>query len=299
MRIPTDASAAIEVIGPTEAKEYLDRNMNNRPLKEGVVSKYVEDIQEGRFDFNGESIIFSNTGRLLDGQHRLEAVVRTGVELIFVVARGIPDKAFDTIDLGKNRSVGDIMNILGNKGGAEIGATARIAMAFESGSLNIRGSGRKPVTQKQVVNYIYANPYLSEIVDQVKHARGQLTVSPLAAVLFLGNKNRQFNSKVAAFLEAVNTGENLTRGNPVYTLREWAIAQRGTSKGHVYRDLAFPIIARVWSDYMKGKELSSIKLKQIAASEVEIVGFTSFNDPNSKIRGMTPSKAQQLQASPS
>lgn len=295
MRIPTNASVSIELIGPADAKEYQDRNTSNRPLREVTVLKYIDDITEGRFKFNGESIIFSNTGRLMNGQHRLEAIIRTGQTLPFVVVRGIEDSAFDTMDQGKNRNIQDIMNIMGTKGGSEIGSTARLVLQFQK-NISIRGTGRKPLTQKHIIDFISENKYLIELVDQVKHKRGLLTITPLAAVLFLANKNRLYDAKVAAFLEAIHTGENLTRGQPLYTLREWAIGQRGGHSKAIARELAFPIIARVWSDYMKGKELSVIKQNQIAASKVEIFGYDNFKEITSKIAGMVPSKDAPLEA---
>lgn len=288
-KVVHNASASIEVITPEEAKMYLERNENNRPLKEGVVNKYVKDMEAGNFEFNGESIIFSDHGRLLDGQHRLEAIVRSNTEQLFVVVRGVPDTAFDTIDLGKNRSVADVMHVLGTKGGAEIGGTARAVLTFLATETNIKHSGRRVLTQKEVVNFIYDNPYITYIVDKVKHNKGQLTVTPLAAVLFLANRDRHLDVKVDEFLRGIKTGENLKRGDPIYTLREWVI-DRKNRYGHIDRSDMFAIVARAWSDFCKGKQLSVIKPTQVLTSKVEIYGYKQGNEKPHALDRMTPAK---------
>ena len=50
------------------------------------------EMQDGKWRLNGKTICFDSTGRLLNGQHRLSAVVRSGVTLTTVVVRGLdPD----------------------------------------------------------------------------------------------------------------------------------------------------------------------------------------------------------------
>lgn len=79
----------VEVINPEEAQAYLDNNAKHRPIKEKKVAEYMAEMQDGKWRLNGKTICFDSTGRLLNGQHRLSAVVRAGVSLTTVVVRGL------------------------------------------------------------------------------------------------------------------------------------------------------------------------------------------------------------------
>lgn len=79
----------VEIITPAEAQAYLDNNAKHRPIKEKKVAEYMAEMQNGQWRLNGKTICFDTTGRLLNGQHRLSAVVRSGVPLTTVVVRGL------------------------------------------------------------------------------------------------------------------------------------------------------------------------------------------------------------------
>jgi hypothetical protein len=83
---------SVEIISPAEAQAYLDNNAKHRPIKEKKVLEYMGEMRDGHWRLNGKTICFDRNGRLLNGQHRLSAVVRSGVPLTTVVVRGLdPD----------------------------------------------------------------------------------------------------------------------------------------------------------------------------------------------------------------
>lgn len=79
----------VEVISPEEAQAYLDNNAKHRPIKEKKVNEYMGEMADGKWRLNGKTICFDTNGRLLNGQHRLSAVVKSGVSLTTVVVRGL------------------------------------------------------------------------------------------------------------------------------------------------------------------------------------------------------------------
>ena len=86
-------SMQVERISPAIAKEYLTANKNNyRKLSRSVVNRYAEDMKAGRWELNGEPIVFDENGCLKNGQHRLAAVITAGVTVNLAVVRGVsPD----------------------------------------------------------------------------------------------------------------------------------------------------------------------------------------------------------------
>lgn len=82
----------IETIDPGQAALYLSNNAKHRPIKDKKVAEYMSEMRDGKWRLNGKTICFDSTGRLLNGQHRLSAVIRSGVSLTTVVVRGLdPD----------------------------------------------------------------------------------------------------------------------------------------------------------------------------------------------------------------
>lgn len=60
------------------AETWLSRNSNNRNLRGQVIASYARDMKSGAWVLNGETVKIASNGQLLDGQHRLNAVVESG-----------------------------------------------------------------------------------------------------------------------------------------------------------------------------------------------------------------------------
>ena len=83
---------SVETITPEMAEQYLSYNAKHRPIKEKKVNEYVVEMVQGNWKLNGKTVCFDRNGRLLNGQHRLTAVVRSRIPFTTVVVRGLdPD----------------------------------------------------------------------------------------------------------------------------------------------------------------------------------------------------------------
>ena len=57
------------------AERWLNtKNVHNRPIYEALIETYANDMKQGVWVFNPQPIIFSDTDKLLDGQHHLAGV---------------------------------------------------------------------------------------------------------------------------------------------------------------------------------------------------------------------------------
>ena len=110
-----------ETIDPNKARVYLEGNDNNRPLSAKHVEYLAGEIRNDRWQMNGETIKF-NGSRLLDGQHRLHAIIKAGRPITTVVARGLDSETFHTIDSGKKRSAADTLSVAGERSSTRIAA---------------------------------------------------------------------------------------------------------------------------------------------------------------------------------
>ena len=80
----------MQEVTPKLAATWLSDNPQSRPLDEERVAEYAERMRSGEWNerVKGESLPIEHldTGRLLNGQHRLAAVVRAGVAVRLRVA---------------------------------------------------------------------------------------------------------------------------------------------------------------------------------------------------------------------
>lgn len=129
----------VEDITPELAASILNGfNTANRPLSPSVVREYAGYLTSGRWATNGESIKFAQDGTLIDGQHRLAACVRAKTPLRTLVVRGLYRDVFDTVDIGKTRSAGDILAVMKTPDAAWCAKVLRLVMRLESGSVTAK-----------------------------------------------------------------------------------------------------------------------------------------------------------------
>ena len=103
----------VERINPKIAADYLKRNTKNyRKLSRPVVNRYADDMKAGRWELNGEAIVFDENGFLKNGQHRLAAIVLSGVTVEMTVIRGV-DEEVEAYDLNSVRTANQISNAKG------------------------------------------------------------------------------------------------------------------------------------------------------------------------------------------
>lgn len=101
---------AWETITPEKAKEYLTHNTNNaRKLSRIKAQQYAADIISGKWQENGEPIIFDEDGVLKDGQHRLFAVIIAGKPISALVVRGI-SRDVEIYNFGSSRTLNQMLH---------------------------------------------------------------------------------------------------------------------------------------------------------------------------------------------
>lgn len=119
----------IVIITPELAREWLARNIANRPLARRCVAAFAQDMINHRWMLNGEPIIFSDKGELLDGQHRLEAIILANVPVRMLVVEGVAERAKLTIDSGISKTTADRFRMFGQVERPQVVAAATTVIA--------------------------------------------------------------------------------------------------------------------------------------------------------------------------
>lgn len=214
-------------VTPQLAEKWLKSKAKNRILSIPYIKEIAKAISEGRWVLNGETIIFDAGGKLIDGQHRLSAVVMSGVTIPMSIAYGVDDsRAFETIDVTiRPRRVSQVLQMEGHKNTKSMDSIARRLLAWDitpdrnrftthgessrMTRLDILDAAR---TYQDEILYI-----LQEMANTLPHVRCGAGASFLTALILC---NRVDDVATLLFMEGLKTGANLSSNSPVFHLRE-------------------------------------------------------------------------------
>lgn len=155
------------IITPEDAIRLLEYNTSNRPVREARIARYARAMKMGRWLPSNDAISFSTEGRLLNGQHRLQAIIRANTPVTILVASGLDEKAFDVIDRGCTRSPGDLAAAEGfvNPNMAVSGARAAIGILWAWNGLSIDFNKNKFLDADELLDWM--NTYADDLQASV------------------------------------------------------------------------------------------------------------------------------------
>lgn len=198
-------NAAVETITPELAQIYLARNTKNyRRINQRTVEEYAKDMAAGRWAENGECIKFHADGRLLDGQHRLRAIIKAGCPIKMLVVHGIT--ADDSvIDVGRGRTARQIIEANGFSAAFRDTTTISAIAIFLTNIFS-----RTAATKAEILDYV-ANSDKSTwemshhlVVGATQHPPSKKGPVLLACYLLL--KSGESEDELNTFFRVVNTG---------------------------------------------------------------------------------------------
>lgn len=229
--------AEIVTIGANEAKYLLDLNIKNRKQRNSIVAQYMNDIKNDKFEFNGSSIVVSDSGVLLDGQHRLMALETAMDKFIKVVlVTGVKEETMETIDTGAKRRAGDVLALNNIKNSKNV--SAMVKNVLEEFGLNskseygIRTRKDKECTSKIVIQYTnqeILDEYLKNRIiydEAIEFANGLYnsgtrlrSFSPSVYGAFYVLLSRENKQEAKNFLREISMGTKHKECNTAISLR--------------------------------------------------------------------------------
>lgn len=101
----------VMLVTPDLALQFLENNHGNRRLRPHLVEFIASAIRRGEYKLTHQGIAFDSNGRLLDGQHRLHAIIAAGIAVPMMVTENVESDAFSVMDQGERRSMADLAGI--------------------------------------------------------------------------------------------------------------------------------------------------------------------------------------------
>lgn len=259
-------TAEVELVKPATAEEWLGRNYTNRTIRERVVAAYARDMEAGKWRLSGEGIKFAADGQLLDGQHRLHAVIRADAPVWMLIVRGLAQETQLVMDSGAARTAGDALRLLGETGYSNLAAAARTAINYEAGRL--QGANNTKVTHTEIIEYIEENPDLRRAVDLAASWRKQIDVPLSVLSLSIWALLRVDPDDCVLFFSRVADKTNLAPRDPILALINRLMEIRRSSRRMQQADY-LSLIFRAWNYWRTRKQIAGLPV-QAAGSSVDI-----------------------------
>lgn len=254
-------NATVETIGPEQAETLLGMNTENfRKPDMKRVDLYAKEMSAGNWRLNGDTIKV-NGSVLLDGQHRLMAVIKSRVPIQTIVVRGVEDDG-KTIDRGKPRTIPQWCRHNGIKNATEVSSAAKMVIFHNKGMWSKATIQTNDIIDSEIFEFIETN---NESIQLCVRASGPvkplMPASLMASVLFVGCGERDPREvdEAAWFVKALSKGEMLTEEDAVFHLRNRLIAQTPQSRMDPFMRRALLTIA--WNKTVKGESCSSAGMR--------------------------------------
>lgn len=254
------ATPTVEIVNvtPAMAKCWLAEMppKSNRSVSKLYIEKYAREMLAGNWGMNGKGIVFNEAGHLIDGQHRLHAVVLAGRPVMMLVIRNASNVGY--VD-ERPRSAGAEATIRGARNGNTLIATVRWMWRYMRGELKLDGGAWSSTASfSELWDMCEANPGLSLSVAETgpKNFSGAPHAT-LAFVHFMGSRTSP--EKANRFIADLQAGANLPDGSPVLALMK-AAKTGAIGRSSMARDRLCAMVAKSWLSYERGRPLKLLKL---------------------------------------
>lgn len=254
---PTPGGGEVVMITPEIASAMLTKNNHNRNPRPAVVTSYAADMLADDWRWTGDPIRFAGDwrgdGTLIDGQHRLKAVVESGCTLPFLVLSGLEVSAQENIDGGVPRKFHDVLALRGEENATNLAAIIRLVASWESGARRTIGNAGK-YTNAQYLRTLEAHPELRDFASESTRNISnhvQLTGSLVGFCWWLFASVDPDDA--AGFFERLGTDVGHSKGEPVYELRRTLAANAENNRGERSRTWMIAVTIKAWNAYRRGE----------------------------------------------
>lgn len=240
----------VATITPAQAKLWLGQNTDNRRLRQAASGRYARDMAAGAWAENGAAVVFASDGTLLDGQHRLEACVASGVPFVSLVVRNVERSTQNTIDDGAKRTLSDRFTFNGHTNSSTAAAVVRRILLWEAGFKT--NTGNYQPSTREALDLIDTDPTVGAAVEMAVALRGGKLLPPsivgLSWWLFWGIDSDDCQE----FWDHLHTGAGLPAESPILILRNQIIRKSG-EPGRIPETVILAWVIKAWNDWRDHK----------------------------------------------
>ena len=250
-----------EMITPDIAQKMLEKNTINRKLNEHYVAQYAMEMSRGTFIGHVNIIIISRTGDLLDGQHRLAAIVRSKKSVEMLVMRNAPPDAMKVLDTGKNRTAGDVLHIEGVENADGIAAMIRFIIQIQRGQWS--DASTRTTRGANAITHTDVSAFASENMDSLNESYAvgfnkENKIFPKSIMSGFHYIIKGYNKNLAnEFFEKLIYGNDLSTGSPIRLFRDKLIADLRSRKKMPIKD-RLALFIKTWNFFKRNEKVQAL-----------------------------------------
>jgi hypothetical protein len=256
---PQDSETPYNIVMEVDAAQaarWLDGNTHNRPIRDSVVNRFIRDMRAGRWRLTHQGIAFDADGMLIDGQHRLWAVMLAGVTISMRVFFNEPIENMKAVDIGQTRSNFDVLHLTGEAGEVTVNhlATLRAMLAGDSARPVRLSVGEET---EEMIKHAGA-------VDFAMEHLGACRFKGIATATIRGIIARAYygvdHAKLIHFCDVLKTGSSADEEDgPILLLWQYLVGSAGAGKSGAVRRLRYGKTERALMAYLADERIAHLR----------------------------------------
>jgi hypothetical protein len=252
-------SCEVVEISPAQATEMLRANTHNRSMRRPYVRRLAEAMQRGEWTINGEPIQIATDGTVLNGQHRLQAVVESGETVPMLVVRGLAVDAQRTMDTGSRRNLADVLALRHEPHATHLAAALALLHRFRKG-VRLDSSGHTAPTPQEALDLLSRERGVRDRIP-LAHKVYRETQMRISVTIVLAYLFDEFEpGRGSRFFEALCIGDSGPPGSPLRALRD-LLDQSRNEQTYFRAHTLFALTVKAFNAWHAGRTVTELKFR--------------------------------------
>lgn len=260
----SEPKVTVKTLTPMDAKTLLSKSSNVRKLDESRVLSFTEMMRDGRFTLSSTAISVGEDGTLLNGQHRLSAVLASGLEQPFILLENAEEAdVLIADDQGKARTLAQLLKHFEYGNEVNLSSAIRSTILFHRAyNPNVETSGvsKTLVTIPEALKFLKANPSIERATTLASTAYTNIRMpvpafAPIAFTLFHIDDSdaEHFCRQIASASPEIREGDQ-----PIYAVRDAIMRQRASTTSRPNNRWCQAIIIKGWNSWRNGEAIGNL-----------------------------------------
>jgi hypothetical protein len=255
----------VMLVTPEIAQDWLEnRNLHNRRKSNVTARKYSKTIRGERWKCTHEGIAFDRDGFLIDGQHRLMAIVETGITVkMFVIpfVEGMDEDTFGVLNSGNRRQAAQMLHFPGSAAAA---AAAKILGvvddSFSDGTHVTGGVVATNAENDEVLDVVDDWPELRSLTTSTSAAYKTSRIPQSIHLAMLAQASRtRYAPRMQSWIEGLSTGIGLGEEDARrFVMRRFVGAERQFSDASG-RAVGYRLLVKAWNCHATDKPMKKLQ----------------------------------------
>lgn len=240
----------------------MAKNINNRPVSKDRVDAIARDIIAGKWIYDANPIRFDTEGVLIDGQNRLQAIIKANTGVLLDVVTGLSTESRLVEGTGRPKGAGDIVGFLGYKNAASLAQVAKMCLSYDMQGTSWRNGGGAPISNNEVIAFIRDNEErLYTLIAFGKACNKRfpgLNRLQYSILCYAFSKGKHLHL-VDQFFDEVTRGVNISEKSPTRVLRDKLIKYLSSPSLQIRPFHKVAMAIKAWNAYVLGKNMTTLR----------------------------------------